>query len=310
MITIQNGICRETVESSNRTLYGGRKETKMDYREALKDKKRIVIKIGSSSLTHEETGHLNLEKMERLVRLLTDLRNSGKEVVLVSSGAIAVGRKALGLLHKPTETSEKQACAAIGQASLMTVYQKLFSEYHQPCAQILMTKFTILNDITRQNACNTFEQLFKMGVIPIVNENDTVSTDEMENLGIGENDTLAALGTAMIHGDLVILLSDIDGLYSDDPKKNPEAVFFHQIDDVNDSVLGMAKGSSSSVGTGGMQTKLSAARIATASGADMVIANGDRVEHIMEVVEGKVLGTLFTAHPAKEFKLLDYIKHQ
>lgn len=279
-------------------------------RNRLRNKQRIVIKVGSSTITHEETGHIDLVKLEKLVRILTDLHNQGKEVVLVTSGAVAVGRKAIGLSERPNTTSLKQACAAIGQASLMTVYQKLFSEYHQPCAQLLLTKITILNEITRQNACNTFEELFRMGVIPIVNENDTVATDELEDLEIGDNDTLSALVTAMIHGDLLILLSDIDGMYSDDPKKNPDAVLFHTINALDESVLSMAKGSSSSVGTGGMQTKLSAARIATASGADMVIANGDRVEHIMEVVEGKVLGTLFTAHPAKEFKLLDYIKHQ
>ena len=281
-----------------------------EMRENLSKKQRIVVKVGSSTITHEATGNINFAKLEKLVRLLTDLHNQGKEVVLVTSGAVAVGRKSIGMQERPKSLSEKQACAAIGQASLMTVYQKLFSEYHQPCAQILMTKFTILNDITRQNACNTFEQLFKMGVIPIVNENDTVSTDEMENLGIGENDTLAALVTAMIHGDLVILLSDIDGLYSDDPKKNPDAVFFHQIDDVNDSVLGMAKGSSSNVGTGGMQTKLSAAKIAIDSGADMIIANGDDIENLRRVMDGEQVGTLFVAHKVEEFHLLDYITHK
>ena len=281
-----------------------------EMRENLSKKQRIVVKVGSSTITHEATGNINFAKLEKLVRLLTDLHNQGKEVVLVTSGAVAVGRKSIGMQERPKSLSEKQACAAIGQASLMTVYQKLFSEYHQPCAQILMTKFTILNDITRQNACNTFEQLLKMGVIPIVNENDTVSTDEMENLGIGENDTLAALVTAMIHGDLVILLSDIDGLYSDDPKKNPDAVFFHQIDDVNDSVLGMAKGSSSNVGTGGMQTKLSAAKIAIDSGADMIIANGDDIENLRRVMDGEQVGTLFVAHKVEEFHLLDYITHK
>ena len=281
-----------------------------EMRESLSKKQRIVVKVGSSTITHEATGNINFAKLEKLVRILTDLHNQGKEVVLVTSGAVAVGRKSIGMQERPKTLSEKQACAAIGQASLMTVYQKLFSEYHQPCAQILMTKFTILNDITRQNACNTFEQLFKMGVIPIVNENDTVSTDEMENLGIGENDTLAALVTAMIHGDLVILLSDIDGLYSDDPKKNPDAVFFHQIDDVNDSILGMAKGSSSSVGTGGMQTKVSAAKIAVDSGADMVIANGDDIENLRRVMEGELTGTLFVAHKVPDFHLLDYITHK
>jgi len=279
-------------------------------RESLSKKQRIVVKVGSSTITHEATGNINFAKLEKLVRLLTDLHNQGKEVVLVTSGAVAVGRKSIGMQERPKTLSEKQACAAIGQASLMTVYQKLFSEYHQPCAQILMTKFTILNDITRQNACNTFEQLFKMGVIPIVNENDTVSTDEMENLGIGENDTLAALVTALIHGDLVILLSDIDGLYSDDPKKNPEAVLFHQIDSLDDSIFGMAKGSSSSVGTGGMQTKVSAARIAVDSGADMVIANGDDIENLRRVMEGELVGTLFVANQVPEFHLLDYITHK
>lgn len=281
-----------------------------EMRKNLSKKQRIVVKVGSSTITHEATGNINFAKLEKLVRLLTDLHNQGKEVVLVTSGAVAVGRKSVGMQERPKTLSEKQACAAIGQASLMTVYQKLFSEYHQPCAQILMTKFTILNDITRQNACNTFEQLFKMGVIPIVNENDTVSTDEMENLGIGENDTLAALVTAMIHGDLVILLSDIDGLYSDDPKKNPDAVLFHQIDNLDDSILGMAKGSSSSVGTGGMQTKVSAARIAVDSGADMVIANGDDIENLRRVMEGELTGTLFAAHKVPDFHLLDYITHK
>jgi len=281
-----------------------------EMRKSLSEKQRIVVKVGSSTITHEATGNINFAKLEKLVRLLTDLHNQGKEVVLVTSGAVAVGRKSVGMQERPKTLSEKQACAAIGQASLMTVYQKLFSEYHQPCAQILMTKFTILNDITRQNACNTFEQLFKMGVIPIVNENDTVSTDEMENLGIGENDTLAALVTAMIHGDLVILLSDIDGLYSDDPKKNPDAVLFHQIESLDDSVLGMAKGSSSSVGTGGMQTKVSAARIAVDSGSDMVIANGDDIENLRRVMEGELTGTLFVAHKVPDFHLLDYITHK
>lgn len=280
-----------------------------EMRNKLSKKQRIVVKVGSTTITHEETGNINFTKLEKLVRILTDLHNQGKEVVLVTSGAVAVGRKSIGMQERPKTISEKQACAAIGQASLMTVYQKLFSEYHQPCAQILLTKFTVLNEISRQNACNTFEELFKLGVIPIVNENDTVSTDEMVNLGIGENDTLAALVTALIHGDLVVLLSDIDGFYSDDPKKNPEAVFFHQIDDLSESVLGMAKGSSSSLGTGGMQTKLSAAKIATDSGADMIIANGADIENLRRVMDGEQVGTLFCAHPVENFQLLNYITH-
>ena len=277
----------------------------MDYREALKEKKRIVIKIGSSSLTHEETGNLNLEKMERLVRLLTDLRNSGKEVVLVSSGAIAVGRKTLGLKHKPTETAEKQACAAIGQASLMTVYQKLFSEYHQNAAQILMTKYTMIDDTSRQNARNTFEMLNELGVIPIVNENDTVSTDE---LALGDNDTLSAIVAALIRADLLILLSDIDGLYSDDPRKNPDATFVELVPELTEEYVNMGKGAGTTLGTGGMKTKLSAARISTDSGADMVITNGNDVENIRRILSGEPVGTLFLAHKVPHFHLTDYLK--
>lgn len=282
----------------------------MDYREALKDKKRIVIKIGSSSLTHEETGNLNLEKMERLVRLLTDLRNSGKEVVLVSSGAVAVGRKMIGLKEKPTELSEKQACAAVGQASLMTVYQKLFSEYHQLTAQVLLTKFIMLNKISRQNARNTFEKLNEMGVIPIVNENDTISTEEIKELGLGENDTLSAIVAALIHADLLILLSDIDGLYTDDPRKNPDAKFIDLVPELTEDYINMGKGAGTSFGTGGMKTKLSAARIAADSGADMIITNGNNVDNIRAVLNGEPVGTLVLAHKVPHFHLTNYLLEQ
>ncbi|MBB2183073.1 glutamate 5-kinase [Lachnospiraceae bacterium MD1] len=275
-------------------------------REALLDKKRIVVKIGSSSLTHPETGSLNLEKMERLVRILTDIRNQGKDVILVSSGAIAVGRKALGLMERPKLRAVKQACAAVGQARLMMVYQKLFAEYNQVAAQILMTKYTMINDISRSNAKNTFEELFRMGVIPIVNENDTVSTEELD-LDFGDNDTLSAIVTALVEGDLLILLSDIDGLYTDDPKENQDAVLISCVDEINEDLCSMAKDSTSSVGTGGMTTKISAAKIATASGANMVITNGDNVRHIYHIIEGKEVGTLFLAHKQNNFNIMDYI---
>ncbi|MDF2588378.1 MAG: glutamate 5-kinase [Anaerocolumna sp.] len=271
----------------------------------LKNKKRIVIKIGSSSLTHAETGSLNLSKMEKLVRVLTDLRNQGKDVILVSSGAIAVGRETVGLKEKPQDKSIKQACAAVGQARLMMVYQKLFAEYNQVPAQILMTKYTMINDISRENAQNTFEELLKMGVIPIVNENDTVSTDEIE---FGDNDTLSALVAALIKADMLILLSDIDGLYTDDPRKNPEAVFIDYVDIIDDKLSEMGKDSSTSVGTGGMATKITAAKIATNSGADMVIANGENVYIINEIMEGNNVGTLFKANRDKDFILMDYIR--
>lgn len=203
----------------------------MNYREQLKDKKRIIVKIGSSSITHPETGALNLTKLEILVRELCDLKNTGKEVILVSSGAIAVGRQAIGFHHRPKNVAEKQACAAIGQAQLMMIYQKLFSEYGHRAAQVLMTKNTMINDLSRKNAENTFEELLLLGAIPIVNENDTVSTYEIE---FGDNDTLSAVVTALVHGDLLLLLSDIDGLYTDDPRKNPEAVFIETVEQLDE----------------------------------------------------------------------------
>lgn len=280
----------------------------MNYRELLKDKKRIVVKIGSSTITHANTGSLNLQTLEKLVRVLTDLCNEGKEVVLVSSGAIAVGRKALGLKKKPTKTSVRQACAAVGQARLMMVYQKLFAEYNQTCAQILMTKYTMINDISRQNAQNTFNELLELGVVPIVNENDTVSTDELMYNNFGDNDTLSAIVAALIGADLLILLSDIDGLYTDDPRKNPDAKFVSVVEKLDDHFMKMGKGATTDVGTGGMATKLSAARIATASGADMVIANGEDVGIISRIVSGEEVGTIFKEHQQVDFELLDYIK--
>ena len=276
----------------------------MQAREALKNRKRIVIKIGSSSLTHMETGSLNLEKMEQLVRILTDLRNQGKDVVLVTSGAIAVGRKALGFQERPVERSIKQACAAVGQANLMMVYQKLFAEYSQIAAQILMTKYTMINDISRTNAQNTFYELFRMGVIPIVNENDTVSTDELD---FGDNDTLSAIVTALVGGDLLILLSDIDGLYTDDPHKNKDAKLISCVTQFDEELCSMAKSSTNSLGTGGMATKISAAKIATASGADMIISNGGDVHNINHIMDGDDVGTLFLSHKQPNFNILDYI---
>jgi len=279
-------------------------ETCMNYRELLKDKKRIVVKIGTSTLTHEETGALNLLKMEQLVRILTDLRNQGKEIVLVSSGAIGVGRTTMGLLEKPKELSLRQACASIGQAKLMMVYEKLFAEYNQITSQILITKYTMINDRSRKNAQNTFRELLKMSVIPVVNENDTVSTDEIE---FGDNDTLSAIVAALIGADLLILMSDIDGLYTDDPRSNPEAKFIDTVETITQELEDMGKGAATDFGTGGMATKLSAAKIANDAGADMVIANGADIYNISHIVSGDSIGTLFKAHKDPNFKLLDYI---
>lgn len=280
-----------------------------DLREALKDKKRIVIKIGSSSLMHEKTGKINLNKIEKMVRILVDIKNSGKEVVLVSSGAIAVGRNAIGLHERPDELPVKQACAAIGQAKLMMVYQKIFAEYSTIAAQVLLTKNTILNDVSRTNAENTFKELLHMGVIPVVNENDSVSTYEIEQVqSFGDNDRLSAIVASIIGADLLILLSDIDGLYTDDPNSNPDASFIGLVEKIDSRLMNMGKGTSgSNVGTGGMAAKLIAAQIANNSGADMVITNGNDIENIQRVINGEAVGTLFIQHRDKDFNILELI---
>lgn len=280
-------------------------------RERLKEKKRVVIKIGSSSLTHKETGDIYFAKIEKLVRVISDLKGGGKEVVLVSSGAIAAGRQALGHRSRPETLAQKQAFAAVGQARLMMVYQKLFAEYNQIAAQVLLTKHTMINDASRYNAQNTFEELLKLGAIPIVNENDTVSTAEIPYVDtFGENDRLSAVVAALIGADLLILLSDIDGLYSDDPRENPNARFIRTVYQIDENLLSMGKGTSSNVGTGGMSAKLEAARIATDSGSDMVIANGEDVFVVQDVIDGKEKGTLFLAHRNLDFDLMDYLNNQ
>ena len=272
----------------------------MNVRDHIQNKKRIVVKIGSSSLTHKETGILDLIKLEKLVRVLTNIRNQGKEVVLVSSGAIAVGRKKLSLNGELT-LAEKQACAAVGQAQLMMMYQKLFSEYNQSVAQLLLTKITMLNDVSRPNAINTFNQLLKLGVIPIVNENDPVSTYEIK---FGDNDRLSAIVASLIRADLLILLSDIDGLFTDDPNVNENAKFIEVVEDIDD-VKHMGKSTSTSnVGTGGMASKIVAGQIATYSGADMIIANGNNVHIIEDILNGKNVGTLFKANKNEDFDVI------
>lgn len=279
-------------------------------RELIKDKKRIVVKIGSSSLQHAATGDMDYIRLEKLVRELCDIRNQGKEVVLVTSGAIAAGKKAVNMKDFSNHTQAeamamKQACAAIGQARLMMTYQKLFAEYNQLTAQILMTKNTIVDNLNRYNAHNTFSQLLHMGVIPIVNENDTVATYEIE---IGDNDTLSAIVAALIDADLLILLSDIDGLYTDDPRQNPDAQFIEQVDELTDELMGMGKASTgSNVGTGGMNTKLIAAKIATSSDVDMIIANSKDIGVLHRILAGKKEGTLFVAHKDEHFDLPEFV---
>ena len=277
-----------------------------ELRSKLKDKKRVVVKIGSSSLQHPETGDLDYIKMDILVRELCNIRNQGKDVILVTSGAIACGRRAVHI-SKPATIAEKQACAAIGQARLMTTYQRIFSEYGHLAAQILMTRNTIVADLNRYNAHNTFSELMNMGVIPIVNENDTISTFEIEDV-IGDNDTLSAIVTALTGADLLILLSDIDGLYTDDPHKNPDAKFIDRVDSLTDELLSLGNGpTGSDMGTGGMETKLTAAKIATYSGADMVIANGKDVRVIHRIMEGRSYGTIFKANKNEAFNFAQFV---
>ncbi len=283
----------------------------LSIREKLKDKQKIVIKIGSSSLAHANTGELDLIKLEILVREICDLVNQGKSVVLVSSGACMVGRKALGI-DRATETiAQKQACASVGQARLMMVYQKLFSEYNHICSQILITKNTMLDNLNRFNAKNCFNELLTQGVIPIVNENDTIATYEIDNMSVfGDNDHLSAVVAAMIGADLLILLSDIDGLYTDDPHTNPDAKFIDLVEKLDDRLMHMGKSSTGSkAGTGGMSTKLSAARIATMAGCDMIIASGEDFHNIHKIVGGAGLGTLFLADKKDDFYLLDYMEN-
>lgn len=278
-----------------------------ELREKLKNKKRIVIKIGTSTLVHAETGDIDYLKLEKLVRVICDLKNQGKDVVLVSSGAIGVGVKVIGLGKKPRTTSLKQACAAIGQGQLMMVYQKLFSEYHQASAQVLLTFDVITNSERRTNAINTFNELLQLDVIPVVNENDTVATEEIE---FGDNDTLSAIVSSLIKADMLVLLSDIDGLYTDDPHNNPEAVMIKQVDEITEELHHMGKGSATMYGTGGMSTKIAAASIATDSGADMAIINGNSIDNLIALLNGEEIGTIFRAHKVKNFNLVEYLKNR
>ncbi len=265
----------------------------MDRREILRQKKRIVIKVGTTTVTYPETGNINLEKLEKFVRILINLRNKGKEVIVVSSGAVGVGKAALGIEKRPETEAEKQVCAAVGQARLMMIYEKLFNEYSQITAQILLTKESVDNEECRKNVKRTFTELFRRNVVPIVNENDAISVDELSYGNFGDNDTLAADVAELVNADLLILMSDIEGLYTDDPKKNPHARFIHTVVKIDEKLENMAKGSSGDLGTGGMTTKVNAAKIVTKAGADMVIANGDNIYAINDIMAGKKIGTLF-----------------
>lgn len=251
---------------------------------------RIVVKIGTSTLTHA-TGHLNIRRVEELCKTLSDIKNAGHEVIMVSSGAVGMGVGKLGLRQRPKDIPTKQAAAAVGQCELMYVYDKLFSEYHHTVAQLLITGDDTKNETRHQNFTTTLFRLLELGALPIINENDTVATEE---LGIGDNDTLAAIVASSVNADLLILLSDIDGLYTADPHTHPEAVLLHRVTKIDDEIRALAGVSNGTQGTGGMVTKLRAAEICLNSGCDMVIANGNDPEGLYAILDGQEVGTRFT----------------
>ena len=266
----------------------------MELRATLKEKKRIVIKVGTSTVTYAKTGNINLEKLEKFVRVLINLRNRGKEIIVVSSGAVGIGKNVLGISEKAAG-SVKQACAAVGQGRLMMIYEKFFAEYSQLTAQVLLTKESVYSKTCRIHARETFEELLAMNVVPIVNANDAISVDEDSYGNFGDNDTMSADVAALVEADLLIMMSDIEGLYTDDPRTNPAARFVHTVNRIDEELEKMGKGAGSAVGTGGMATKIEAAKIATEAGADMVIANGDNIYAINDIMAGKKVGTLFLA---------------
>lgn len=262
--------------------------------------RRIVVKVGTSTLTYPSTGKLNIRALERLVRCLSDLENRGYEMVLVSSGAVGVGVSKLGLSSRPTSTQMKQAAAAVGQCELMHLYDKMFLEYGINVAQILLTRENVTNDHQRTNIHNTFDALLGTGVVPIVNENDTVAIDEIEQIeAFGDNDTLSAVVARLCDADLLIIFTDIEGLFSADPRHDPTAHLIPVVDHIDAQLRAIAGGPGTAGGTGGMATKLAAAELCMDAGIPMLITCGDRAEVLYDIVDGKTVGTLFTnpRHP-------------
>lgn len=256
----------------------------------ISDRKRIVVKVGTSTLTHR-TGMLNIRRVEQLVKTLADLQNSGHEVILVSSGAIGLGMGKLGLRERPKDTPGKQACAAVGQCELMYLYDNLFAEYSITVAQMLLTKYILLED-RRKNVENAMERLIAQGVIPIINENDTVAIDELE-LEVGENDSLAATVAGIAKADLLIIMSDIDGLYDKDPHTYDDAKLIPVVHEITDDIKSLAGGAGTKLGTGGMITKLNAVEIAYKSDIDVVLMNGQHPKTLYDLFDGKSVGTIF-----------------
>ena len=265
----------------------------MDLRKKIRDAKKVVVKVGSSTLTYEN-GNINLGRIEKLVRVIADLQNSGKQVVLVSSGAVAVGVNKLKLKKKPDTIREKQAVASVGQCELMHIYSKFFGEYSHTVGQVLLTRDVIEDDHIRANVINTFETLMENQIIPIVNENDTVSIDEIENIvRFGDNDNLSAIVAKLCRADLLVILSDIDGFYDGDPRRNESAKMLSIVEKITKELEECAGGAGSSVGTGGMITKLEAAKNVAEAGIDMVLTNGENPEILVDILAGEDVGTLF-----------------
>ena len=258
-------------------------------------KKRIVVKVGTSTLCHGGKG-LNFKNIDGLARVLTDIKNEGFEVILVSSGAIGAGVSKLGLSERPKEIRMKQAAAAVGQLELMHIYDKLFGEYGATVGQVLFTKDDVDRPTVKQNLCGTFEALMSVGVIPIVNENDSVCIEEIESEHqiFGDNDTLSAEVARLVKADMLVILSDIDGLFDSDPHKNPDAALIPMVAEIDDRIISLAGGTKSSLGTGGMVTKLSAARLAGDGGIDTIITNGSKPQNLYIAVHGGEVGTRFS----------------
>lgn len=257
----------------------------------ISERKRIVVKVGTSTLTHK-TGRLNIRRVEQLVKTLADIYNAGHEVILVSSGAIGLGMGKLGLIERPKDTPGKQACAAVGQCELMYLYDNLFSDYSISVAQMLLTKYILLED-RRKNVENALERLLALGTIPVVNENDTVAIDELE-LEVGENDSLAAIVATIAKADLLIIMSDIDGLYDHDPRQSEDAEMIPVVHEIDEAIHKLAGGAGSKFGTGGMKTKIHAVEIAYEAGIDVVLMNGKKPKRLYDLFEDKPVGTLFT----------------
>ena len=256
----------------------------------ISERKRVVVKVGTSTLTHR-TGRLNIRRVENLVKTLADLQKAGHEIVLVSSGAIALGMGKLGMTKRPQDTPGKQACAAVGQCELMYMYDKFFAEYSIVVAQVLLTKYVLLED-RRQHVVNSMERLLSQGVIPIVNENDTVAIDELE-LEVGENDSLAANVATIANADLLVIMSDIDGLYDKDPHVHEDARLIPEVGRITDDIRDLAGGAGSALGTGGMATKIKAVEIAHAADIDVVLMNGKNPRKLYDLFEDKPVGTIF-----------------